>query len=129
MKKILVNTIEDLDNRLTAYAVVDQLVIDNVREFYGTEIANGLQYALQNKNELHSIARFAQFVGLIRCEDTGLSLTVIDFKGNTDNVLDEYLRYLSNEWEKEDRDKVAQIAQEIIDNPTEVAELEIHGVI
>jgi hypothetical protein len=50
-------------------------------------------------------------------------MKISDFHNDLDLALDEYLALSEKGWNKEDRDKIMKIFQEIKENNTEIAEL------
>lgn len=117
MKTFIVNKINDDGNAVHGIAVIDRVVLDNIRTMYGEGKVGGMHFKMADKKDFYFISRFCQYVGFVRYEaDKGLSMQLTDFKGNLDNVLDEYLSLTIAGWDKADKDQYVKIVQEIIDD-------------
>ncbi len=72
----------------------------------------------------HWIDRYCQFIIVVRIEPiAGLSMSLSDYRIDSDMALDEYLILQGKKWDKEDRDKIMKFYQEIQNNNPEIAEL------
>ena len=129
--ELKVNKIIEEENVIHGIAVYDDIVLDNFEKVYGKEKANKIKYlADQNSQDFYLIERFFQYVGFLQFQvGIGLSLKLSDFKNNMDNVLDEYLKLESKDWNAAEREKYAKIYHEIFsDNNLVNAELVNNGI-
>lgn len=127
MKKLIVNKIIEDGTGTHGLTVIDRCVMDNIRTAYGEGKVGGYHFKASQVDKFYSIARFFQYVGLIIYDkEQGYTMRLSDFKGSIDNVLDEYLKLMKNDWEKEDTDNYVRIVQEIIDDKNgELAEFKL----
>jgi hypothetical protein len=129
--ELVVNKITEENNVIHGIAVFNDIVLENFEKTFGKEKAKNLKILVdKNIQDFYLIERFFQFVGFLQFQrNIGLSLKLSDFKNNIDNVLDEYLELESKNWSLAERNKYAQIFDEILSDPNlEKAELINRGI-
>lgn len=128
MKKLYVNEITNTNTVLVGISAQDSMVLNNFKTIHGETLTNKLLKKSNQTKEFYIIERAYQFVYILRKSELGLSMEFIDFKNNIDSALDEYISRNNNNWEKEDLDKIARLATEIIEDKNyEKSELSSSG--
>lgn len=106
-------------------AGLDQTVMDNLQILYAPNKVNSLlDIFTKSPKGAYFFDRYCQFLIFAQFQPgLGYSMKISDFHNDLDLALDEYSALTEKGWNKEDRDKIMKIFQDIKDNNTEIAEL------
>jgi len=125
MKKLFVNNIIEQYGTIIGIAVFNKTVIENLENIYAPTHLNNLKRIMRdNKDGCYWIDRYCQYIILVRSQPgVGLSMTISDYGNDLDTALDEYSRLKVKDWNREDREKIMRLFQEIQDSQPEKAEM------
>lgn len=115
MIKIPVNHIYEQDGVINGICALNETVVDTLKIIYPTKDRAILNEVAKRPNESsYFLDKFCQFIVKFQYEPkAGYSLKFIDFNGDMDIALDEYLILQDKGWEKQDRDRIMELFSQI----------------
>lgn len=119
MSEVYVNKIYIQNGVTNGIIVLDKTIAKSIPLIYPEKTQKIFFHYISQKQDFHSIDRFAQFVALFQFSNkTGISIKLSDYHNDIDVAIDEYAFLQGKEWETEDRDKIMRIVLEIKEDQT-----------
>ena len=131
MKEVHVNEIREENGITHGLAVSTKTALKNIPIVLSGKVLEVVSELVKHppKEGFGSLIRFCQYIVLIRMDPIlGFSMQLSDFHNNLDAALDEYNALKLNNWDKEQRDKIMKLFQDIRNNPTDIATLVDVGI-
>lgn len=126
-KEIYANQIIEENGVKHGIAGLNQTVFDNLQILYSPiKVKNLLEVFAKSPDGAYFFDKYCQLLIFFQFQPgLGYSMRISDFHNDLDLALDEYSKLTEKGWNKDDRDKIMSIFQDIKEKNSEIAEIVI----